>query len=298
MDRCHKFAMAVSCYVQIPDTVCRAMPRLLKALGQHHLIHGGLCAPLVGFLQPAGSPVLEIGPGGGVLTEVLLESGAETWAWELDPAWAFELRRRLGAAVPVVIGDALALPWEFLPEGTLIAGNLPYQVSTAIIQRVIEQHHRVPRAAFLVQREVAERLAASPGSRDYGALSILVQARAEVRILGYLKPGSFRPPPKVDSAFVGLTLQAPPLPDEEMVELVRLVRFAFGQRRKVLRNSLAAGLGKPLAAAVTADLPPKVRAEELALADFLEIYQAVRREQGLPSPPPNRGKLGRPFTEA
>ncbi len=257
------------------------MPRLLKALGQHHLIHGGLCAPLVRFLQPANSSVLEIGPGGGVLTEVLQESGAKTWAWELDPAWAFELRRRLGAAVPVVIGDALALPWEFLPEGTLVAGNLPYQVSTAIIQRVIEQHLRVPRAGFLVQREVAERLAATPRSSDYGALSILVQARAEVRILGHLKPGSFRPPPKVDSAFVGLTLRSPPLPEEEMPELARLVRFAFGQRRKVLRNSLAAGLGKPLAAAVTANLPPKVRAEELDLADFLRLHQAVRKERGL-----------------
>ncbi len=252
------------------------MPRLIKALGQHHLIHGQLCRPLVEFLRPEGCTVLEIGPGGGVLTGPLQDAGAKVWAWELDPAWGFELRRRLGGRAAVVIGDALAIPWEGVPIGILVAGNLPYQVGTAIIQQVVRHHSRIPRAAFLIQREVAQRLTAKPGSRDYGGLSILVQARAEPRILGRLKPGSFRPPPKVESAFVGLTLKPPPLPEEQMLRFTRLVRLAFGQRRKALRNSLAADWGKGAATEVLgrASIPSLARAEELDLESFLRLFAA------------------------
>ncbi|HEX7180878.1 MAG TPA: 16S rRNA (adenine(1518)-N(6)/adenine(1519)-N(6))-dimethyltransferase RsmA [Thermoanaerobaculia bacterium] len=252
-------------------------PALKKSLGQHHLIDGALCRPLIGFLAPAGERVLEIGPGGGVLTAELLAAGARVMGWELDLEWAAELRRRMREAdLRLVVGDALEIAWDRLPSPTLVAGNLPYNVATAIIERLLPHHARVPRAAFLVQKEVAERLVAGPGDEAYGSLSVIVAAYARAKVLGKVKPGSFRPPPKVDSAFVGFELQAPPLPPEEMPGFVRMVRLAFGQRRKTLRNALAAGWGREKAEAALAAvrLPEKVRAEELELEEFLGIWRA------------------------
>jgi 16S rRNA (adenine1518-N6/adenine1519-N6)-dimethyltransferase len=254
----------------------RPLP-LKKALGQHHLVDGAICRPLIAFLEPEGRRVLEIGPGGGVLTAELLAAGARVTGWELDLGWAAELRRRLaGPALALVVGDALEIDWSRLPFPTLVAGNLPYNVATVIIERLLPHHAAVSRAAFLVQKEVADRLVA--GSRDeaYGSLSVLVAAWAKAKILGRVRPGSFRPPPKVDSAFVGFELHPPPLPPEEMPPFVAFVRLAFGQRRKTLRNALAAGWGRERAATVlaAAGIGEKVRAEELGLEEFLGIWRA------------------------
>ena len=204
-------------------------PHLKKALGQHHLTDSALCRPLVQFLEPAGQRVLEIGPGGGVLTAALSGAGARVLGWELDLAWAAFLRHRF-PAVSVVVGDALEIDWSRLPRPTLVAGNLPYNVATAILERLLSHHERIPRAAVLVQKEVAERLVARAGDSAYGSLSVIVAAYAEASLLGRVKPGSFRPPPKVDSAFVGFELHPPPLPREEMPAFVAFVRLAFGQR--------------------------------------------------------------------
>jgi len=263
-------------------------PALKKALGQHHLVDGRLCAPLVAFLRPAGERVLEVGPGGGVLTDELLAAGARVWAWELDPAWAFTLRR--DPALDVVVGDAMTIPWQRLPAPVLAAGNLPYAISTALIARMLRHPRRVPRAAFLVQKEVGDRLVAGPGDPDYGALSVLVAARSEARLLGRVKAGSFRPPPKVDGAFVGLVVHEPPLSADEMARFEATVHRAFGQRRKTLRNSLGRGLdgsggrrgGRRRAAEAleAAGIPERARAEELALDDFLRLHAALERLGG------------------
>jgi 16S rRNA (adenine1518-N6/adenine1519-N6)-dimethyltransferase len=253
-------------------------PSLKKALGQHHLVDGALCQPIVRFLEPAGKRVLEIGPGGGVLTAELLAAGARVLGWELDLEWAAELRRRVPApSLSLVVGDALEIEWGRLPAPTLAAGNLPYNVATAILERMLPHHERVPRAAFLVQKEVADRLVARPGDEAYGSLSLLVAAYANARLLGRVRRGSFRPPPKVEGGFVGLELHPPPFPPEEMPELIALIRLAFNQRRKTLRNALAAGWGKERAEAALAavGLPDKVRGEELGLAEFLEIHRAL-----------------------
>jgi 16S rRNA (adenine1518-N6/adenine1519-N6)-dimethyltransferase len=274
-------------------------PALKKALGQHHLVDGRLCAPLIAFLRPAGERVLEVGPGGGVLTDELLAAGARVWAWELDPAWAFTLRRNAalestgGAALGLVVGDAMTIPWQRLPAPTLAAGNLPYAISTALIARMLRHPRRVPRAAFLVQKEVGDRLVAGPGDPDYGALSVLVAARSEARLLGRVKAGSFRPPPKVDGAFVGLVAREPPLPPDGMERFEQTVHRAFGQRRKTLRNSLGRGLdgsggrggdkrgGRERAAAAleAAGISERARAEELALGDFLRLHAALEGSQ-------------------
>jgi 16S rRNA (adenine1518-N6/adenine1519-N6)-dimethyltransferase len=254
-------------------------PPLKKALGQHHLIDGALARPLLAFLAPAGQRVLEIGPGGGVLTAELLASGARVLGWELDPDWAAALRRRLpDPRLALVVGDALEIAWDRLPAPTLVAGNLPYNVATAILESLLPHHTRVPRAAVLVQKEVADRLTAGPGDPAYGSLSVLAAAYARAKVLGRVKPGSFRPPPKVDSAFVGFELRPPPLPEPEMPGFVALVRQAFAKRRKTLRNSLGAGWGRERAEAVLAavGLPEKARAEELGLETFLEIDRAHR----------------------
>ena len=256
-------------------------PLLRKSLGQHHLVDGALTRPLVAFLEPAGRRVLEIGPGGGVLTRELLAAGASVLAWELDPAWAAAAAGALpGERLQVVVGDALDIPFERLPPGTLAAGNLPYNVATPILARLLTRAEGVPRAAFLVQLEVAERLAAGAGDAAYGALSVLVACHARAVLLGRVKPGSFRPPPKVDSAFVGLVRHEPPLPPAEMPVFLDLVRRGFGQRRKTLANALTAGggRGKPAVAAAlaAAGIPPRARAEELDLAAWLALYRAWR----------------------
>lgn len=237
---------------------------------------GALTRPLLAFLAPAGQRVLEIGPGGGVLTAELLAAGARVLGWELDADWAATLRRRLpDPHLSLAVADALEIAWDRLPAPTLVAGNLPYNVATAIIEDLLPHHTRVPRAGFLVQKEVADRLTAGPGTPAYGSLSVIVAAWASARILGRVRPGSFRPPPKVDSAFVGFELHPPPLPDREMPDFAALVRLAFAQRRKTLRNSLGSRWGRERAEAVLAavGIPEKARAEELGLGEFVEIYR-------------------------
>jgi len=254
-------------------------PSLKKTFGQHHLVDGSLCRPLIEFLSPlAGARVLEIGPGGGVLTAELLRAGAEVLAWEVDPEWAFILGKRFGPnpSLSVVVGDALEIPWERLAEPTLVAGNLPYNVATPLIERILTRATAVPRAAVLVQYEVAERLVAGPGDEAYGSMSVLVAAYAHAHWLGDVKKGSFRPPPKVDGGFVGFNLHPPPLPQPEMPAFIAFVRLAFGQRRKTLKNALAAGWGKERSTAVLERVgsPPNARAEALGLPELLEIYRA------------------------
>jgi 16S rRNA (adenine1518-N6/adenine1519-N6)-dimethyltransferase len=134
----------------------------------------------------------------------------------------------------------------------------------------------VPRAAFLVQREVAERLLAGPGDPAYGSFSVLVAAHARAVPLGRVRRGSFRPPPKVEGAYVGFELRPPPLPAGEMPAFLATVRLAFGQRRKTLRNALAAGWGRERSAAVLAalGLPDDARAERLGLPELLALHRA------------------------
>jgi len=271
-----------------PD-IARARPRLDKRLGQHHLRDSRLCGPLVRWLlgseQDAGrgTTVLEIGPGGGVLTRALLDAGARVLAVELDLAWAAYLarhqRRGPGAGpLAIVALDILRLDPRRLPAGALVAGNLPFGVGTAILGRFLPHHERVARMAVMVQKEVAERLVAGPGDAAYGALSVWVAAYADACLLGTVKPGSFEPPPKVAAAFVGLRPKPPPLPAAAMPALERIIRSAFGQRRKTLRNSLGARWGKHRAQALlmAAGIDPARRAETLDLGDFLRLHTAAQ----------------------
>ena len=257
----------------------RGTPPLQRSLGQHHLRHPGSAAPAVDFLNVAGRSVVEIGPGGGVLTRLLLERGASrVIACELDLLWTMELRRRIAdPRLVLVAGDGCDLCYERAPATTRIAGNLPYNVATRIVLAVLERAPVGARAAFLVQREVADRLTAEPGESDYGGLSVVVAARATARRLSVVPPGSFVPPPAVTSAFVGLERVAPPVDETEWSAFAGFVRTAFSQRRKTLLNNFRSSVGRPAVAAALAalDLPPKARAESLGLSEFVGLFREM-----------------------
>lgn len=260
----------------------QSQPRLRKSLGQHHLRHPELCRPVLEFLRPCGRLVVEIGAGGGVLTNELVGCGARVIAWEVDPAWAFELRRRVDTLpVLIVAADALELPWERIPAPALAAGNLPYAVATPILERFLLYGKGVERGAFLVQREVADRLAARPGSRRYGLLSVMTAACAEVVVLARVRPGSFRPPPRVAGAFVGLVRRPPPVPEDELEDLRSTVAAAFAQRRKTVSNALASAWGRSSSGLVLreAGIEPSRRAESLSLRDFVALHRARCRHR-------------------
>lgn len=256
-----------------------ATPLYKKRYGQHHLKSGALCRPLIEYLRPEGQRVLEIGPGGGVLTAELLAVGAQVLACEVDVEWAFELRRRLPRqGLTTVVLDALRLPWEHLPAPTLAAGNLPFNVGTRLIENLLPHHQRVPRAGFMLQKEVADRLVARPSTKAYGALTVLVEAYARTTYLGTVKPGSFHPPPKVAAAFVGMELRPPPFDPADRSAFRRLVHLAFGQRRKTLKNALSGAIGREAAAALVAEagFDERVRAEALGLEEMLQLFVVWR----------------------
>lgn len=237
--------------------------------------------------------VLEIGPGRGDLTLALLATGARVVAIEKDRRLAHDCGLRiadcgLAERATVVVGDALRLDWPTLiPQSGIrngqwiVAGNIPYYITSPLIDKALTAP--LPRCVvFLVQAEVAGRLAADPGGKEFGALSVGVQAVARVERLFRVPAGAFRPPPRVASAVVRLTPLAEPLVQpEEIAPLRRFVTACFGQRRKQLRNAVAVGAGvTPAVAAAGLEalgLDPRTRPERLAPSDFVRALRWVSR---------------------
>jgi 16S rRNA (adenine1518-N6/adenine1519-N6)-dimethyltransferase len=251
-----------------------------RALGQHFLRDAGLARAIVDLVAPTPRDlVVEIGPGDGALTGELARRAGRVIALEVDRELLERLRRRL-PDVEVVHADART--WEYgalqRPDGgrVLVVGNLPYSVSKPIVAALLEARGAIDALALMLQREVAERLAAPPGGKVYGALSVLAQSVCEIELALRVPPGAFRPPPKVESAVVRLTpLTRPRVPPELEARFREVVRAAFAQRRKTLANALAAGLGRPLAevreAATAAGIDPGRRAETLKIAEFVAL---------------------------
>jgi 16S rRNA (adenine1518-N6/adenine1519-N6)-dimethyltransferase len=223
-----------------------------------------------------GDHVVEVGAGLGSLTLALAETGASVTAVELDRHLLPVLRQVVAdaGAVSVVEGDALTLSWTGLlgsagppdTRWTLVA-NLPYNVATPLVLRVLEEAPAVHRLLVMVQLEVAERMAAGAGHPAYGAVSVRVAYWAEARVVGRVPPAVFVPRPNVESALVAMTRRPAPAVDPALVpytRLVAVVRAGFGQRRKTLRRSLA-GVVEPGAFAA-AGVDPGARAEELDVA--------------------------------
>jgi 16S rRNA (adenine1518-N6/adenine1519-N6)-dimethyltransferase len=259
-----------------------------KRLGQHFLVDGNVLAIIVGALAPApGDRLLEIGAGVGTLTRPLADSGAQVTAVELDDRLAPVLAETVGDRpnLRLLRGDVLALDLDALLVGGRwkIAGNLPYYITTPIIARLLERHDRIERMVFTMQREVADRMAAPPGGRDYGALSVLAQFRCQVERVAAVSRHCFYPEPEVESVIVRLNVRAQPavaVADEQLFFAV--VRAAFGQRRKTLANALAgADLPLPQPAADllrSVGIAPGRRGETLSLDEFARIADRIREE--------------------
>ena len=251
-----------------------------QALGQHFLRDGAIAHEIVDLVAPTERDlVVEIGPGEGALTSILAGRAGRVVALEIDRALGGALRARLPA---VEVLDADARTWDYTslaaPAGgrVLIVGNLPYSVGKPILMALIGARAAIHEMALMLQREVAERVAAPPGGKTYGSLSVFTQLHCDVRVALRVPPGAFRPPPKVESAVLHLRMLREPrvrLADARRFETV--VRAAFAQRRKMLANALGAGLGLPLdvvrRAATGAGVDPARRAETLTLVEFAEL---------------------------
>jgi len=248
-------------------------------LGQHFLFDPGILRRIADAALPAPVPcVLEIGPGKGPLTRELAARAAQVVAIEADRRLAETLRATPPAPnVTIVAGDALTVPW---PAADVVCGNIPYQITSPLIARALTPP-RPLRIVFLVQREVADRLAAPPGDRAYGALSAAVQLVADVERLFTVRAGAFRPPPKVESAVVRITprpaTEVPPPEEEERAR--RLIQALFQRRRQQLQRSVREVSGFS-ADAVTAllqrlGIAPAMRPEELAPSLFLALAREM-----------------------
>jgi 16S rRNA (adenine1518-N6/adenine1519-N6)-dimethyltransferase len=252
-----------------------------KALGQNFLLDGQLLdriAAVPGDLRDV--PVYEVGPGPGGLTRALLKAGALVTAVERDRRCLPALSE-LGAAFPdklrVIEEDALTISLsEVLPEGGHIVSNLPYNIGTALFVNWMTSVEWPPRWASLTlmfQREVADRIVAAPGSSAYGRLSVLAQWRASARIAMPVHRSAFTPPPKVMSAVIQILPETQP--DGVGIGVIEAVTAAaFGQRRKMLRQSLK-GLTDGLAALDAVGIDPSRRAETLSVAEFVAVARAL-----------------------
>jgi 16S rRNA (adenine1518-N6/adenine1519-N6)-dimethyltransferase len=225
--------------------------------------------------------VVEIGPGRGALTALLLERAGDVWAIEVDSTLAGQLRERFGdrPRFHLVLQDALRVDYQALPAPFTVVANLPYAVASPLLVRLLEARRSIPLMVLMFQREVAERLVAKPGGRQYGFLSIVAQLYADVRLAFTVSPGSFRPPPKVDSAVVIVTPRPEPLiPIDDEAAFLRLVRHGFAHRRKTVRNSLSHVLPDARCDALLDDagIDPKRRPETLSLEEWGRLARSCR----------------------
>jgi 16S rRNA (adenine1518-N6/adenine1519-N6)-dimethyltransferase len=270
-----------------------------KRFGQHFLHDQGILRRIVESVAPQpGDRLIEIGPGEGALTLPLLRAAGAMTAIELDRDLIEPLQAKAQGLgnLSIISADVLTVDFSALaadaqerecpgghglPGGAgallRIVGNLPYNISTPILFHCLEHAGAIRDMHFMLQKEVVERMAAPPGSKVYGRLSVMLQLRCTVQPLFRAPPGAFRPPPKVDSAVVRLTpLPSAALPQVDFRVIEQVVRAAFGQRRKTLSNALS-GVAT-VADIEAAGIDPRARAEQLAPDDFVAIaHQLMTR---------------------
>jgi 16S rRNA (adenine1518-N6/adenine1519-N6)-dimethyltransferase len=249
---------------------------LKKRFGQHFLSDPSILRRIVQFAEiRSEDTVLEIGPGAGSLTRELAHAARYVIAVEIDKDLISQLRAGMPENVEIIEGDALAV--EFPPGPVRLVGNLPYNVATPLFKKFIEHRNTILDVTVMIQKEVAERLRAKPGTGEYGPLSILIQYYAAVKFGFSVSPGAFKPPPKVDSAVVRLEWR-PGVPDSK--PFTDFVHRAFGSRRKKLVNNLASMPGSSVREELirqleTAGVSPDARPEELSVAEFLRVYNQL-----------------------
>jgi 16S rRNA (adenine1518-N6/adenine1519-N6)-dimethyltransferase len=288
--------------VNVPKVVSTRRPQHKPKLGQHFLASDSFAAQIVDALgDTSQSTVLEIGPGRGILTSLLAKRARRLIAVELDRVLAAQLRLRFGMFpnVEVIEADILSVDFdslfgpkpglrrpgiEFRPEPAKVIGNLPYYITSDILLRLFDYSKYFETIVVLVQREVADRIAAEPGSRDYGLLSATAQLYARVEKLFSLPPTAFAPPPKVHSTALRLTI-APRqkelgLDGDTSVQsgFIDFLKLSFGQKRKTLWNNLKSSYPEPRlrAAMAQARVKPAARAETLTLEESAALFRALR----------------------
>ncbi|MFD0739959.1 16S rRNA (adenine(1518)-N(6)/adenine(1519)-N(6))-dimethyltransferase RsmA [Lysobacter koreensis] len=255
-----------------------------KSLGQHFLHDRGIIDNIVRAVNPQpGDRLVEIGPGQGAITFPLLDKHGELTVIEFDRDLIFPLTQAAHAhgTLEVIHRDVLQVDFSTLaanagPRARLrLVGNLPYNLSTPILFHALDHAAAISDMVFMLQKEVVDRMGADPGSKVYGRLSVMLQAYCSVTPLFDVPPGAFRPPPKVDSAVVRLVPHAPEaIGIDDPEKFAQVVRDAFGQRRKTLRNALSKVCDS--AAIEAAGVRPDARAEQLPVADFVRLANSLR----------------------
>jgi len=245
-----------------------------KKLGQNFLVDDNIREIILKASRLApGEKILEVGPGNGALTVGLLTRGAEVWAVEKDTQLCRFLRELLGnhSTFHLIEGDAMKIPLENLPPEKLVA-NLPYNITSPLLYRLWEKEGRYQKMAIMVQWEVAQRLTALPGTKDYSLLTVLLTSTHEVKVVHRVSRHCFRPVPEVDSAIVKIQWRGPAMgPLKETYKI--LAEAGFQHRRKTLANSLKKAIpGKDWEELLEkAGIPPKARAQELSPEEWIAL---------------------------
>lgn len=254
-------------------------PEAKKHLGQHFLHDGGIIAMIVHAVDPRpGDRLVEIGPGQGAITFPLLDRHGELTVIEFDRDLIFPLSEgaRAHGTLEVIHRDVLTVDFTALANETPIrlVGNLPYNLSSPILFHALDHAAAIVDMHFMLQKEVVDRMAAGPGSKVYGRLSVMLQAYCTVTPLFVVPPGAFRPPPKVDSAVVRMVPRPPAeIGVTDPQRFTEVVRAAFGQRRKTLRNALSGVCDG--AAIEAAGISPDSRAEQVEVAAFIRLANQI-----------------------
>jgi 16S rRNA (adenine1518-N6/adenine1519-N6)-dimethyltransferase len=253
-----------------------------KRFGQHFLSDPGVIDAIVQAIDPQpGDTIVEIGPGQGAITGPLARKAGRLHCIELDRDLAAALRRRFGASDKVAVHEADALNFDFceLGDSLRIVGNLPYNISTPLLFRMLDCGECIADMHFMLQKEVVDRITAGPGSKAYGRLGIMLGCHLRAEALFDVGPQCFEPPPAVVSAVVRLTPlggDRPAIDDEKV--LGRLVATAFSQRRKTVRNAMKTLLGEDELRSLGVD--PGLRPESLAIADYVALANYLSRRGG------------------
>lgn len=250
-----------------------------KRFGQHFLADEGVISAIVRAIDPRpGDAMIEIGPGLGALTHALLDHGVALTVIELDRDLAARWRGQRG--VTVIEGDvlkvdfgALAASPAFAGQPLRLVGNLPYNISSPILFHLLPVAERIADQHFMLQKEVVDRMVATPGGKDYGRLSVMLQWRYEIEALLDVPPDAFDPPPRVDSAVVRMC-PLRPAPDIDEALLQEVVTVAFSQRRKLLRHTLGRWLEQR---GFAGQFDVQRRAEEVSVADYLALVRSLAR---------------------
>lgn len=255
-----------------------------KSLGQHFLKDLGIAKKIADTIQPSalpaaeaeawGSlPVVEVGPGMGVLSQFLKENGREVKAVELDPE-SVEFLQKTFPDLDVVEGDFLKMNLdELFPGEIALIGNYPYNISSQIFFKVLDNREKIPVVAGMLQKEVAQRICSGPGSKVYGILSVLLQAWYDCKYLFDVGPMVFSPPPKVTSGVIRLTRNSRTELGCDEKKFKTVVKTAFGQRRKTLRNSIGGLIGPD--SPLRNDPILGQRPEQLSVEDFINITKVI-----------------------